>query len=294
MLFTAIMNKKIIYSVAILLILLLSTWIFLESDEENNEFTETVKVVLRDVGHQLLLSNKDSTSLVLPIIELENSTYELSFNKQLSFEPGSLVSIIYKSFEKATLPANYLVEVIQCNNHEVAYSYEIRASEEKNIIPCRGRVLPENCYSIEVKFSDRTTSFPRKSTLLYALIIIGFLLLASVFYKRKQLKISEKTDENYVVIGSYKFYPAQNKLIKEAVEISLSKKECELLSIFIAHPNQTIKREELTKKVWEDHGVIVGRSLDTYISKLRKKLKDDHYIKLTNVHGIGYKLEINN
>jgi len=45
--------------------------------------------------------------------------------------------------------------------------------------------------------------------------------------------------------------------------------------------------------VWEDNGVIVGRSLDTYISKLRKKLKDDASIKLINVHGVGYKLEIN-
>jgi len=291
MLFTVIMSKKIIYSIAVLLILMFSTWMFLDSGEKNNE-SETVKVVLRDVGHQLLLSNQDSTSLVLPIIDLGNSTYEISFNKQLSFEPGSLVSIIYNSFEKVTLPADYLVEVIQCNNHEIAYSYKIKASEEKNIIPCRGRVLPENCYTIEVMFSDRTASFPHRPTLLYALIIIGFLLLASLFYNRKHFKISEKTDENYAEIGSYKFYPAQNKLIKEAVEISLSKKECELLILFIAQPNQTIKREELTKKVWEDHGVIVGRSLDTYISKLRKKLKDDQYIKLINIHGVGYKLEI--
>ena len=80
--------------------------------------------------------------------------------------------------------------------------------------------------------------------------------------------------------------------MKEAIEINLSKKECELLAIFIAKPNQIIKRDELTKKVWEDNGVFVGRSLDTYISKLRKKLKDDTSIKLTNVHGIGYKLEI--
>ncbi|WAC02474.1 helix-turn-helix domain-containing protein [Lacinutrix neustonica] len=71
----------------------------------------------------------------------------------------------------------------------------------------------------------------------------------------------------------------------------MSKKECELLVIFIAHPNQIVTRDTLTKKVWEDKGVIVGRSLDTYISKLRKLLQDDDSIKLTNVHGVGYKLE---
>jgi len=82
-------------------------------------------------------------------------------------------------------------------------------------------------------------------------------------------------------------------LIKEATEISLSKKECELLALFAAQPNQVIKREELTKKVWEDKGVVVGRSLDTYISKLRNKLKEDPAIHIINVHGVGYKLEMN-
>ena len=50
--------------------------------------------------------------------------------------------------------------------------------------------------------------------------------------------------------------------------------------------------EKINKKVWEDNGVFVGRSLDTYISKLRKKLQDDDRIKITNIHGVGYKFEI--
>ena len=81
-------------------------------------------------------------------------------------------------------------------------------------------------------------------------------------------------------------------MVKSAVEISLSKKECELLEIFFENLNDIVKREELEKRVWEDNGVFVGRSLDTYISKLRKKLKEDNAIKLTNIHGVGYKLEV--
>ena len=123
-------------------------------------------------------------------------------------------------------------------------------------------------------------------------------MLFALFYTRnrdaKKLKPAEElNDLNTTILGRFHFYPQQNKLVREAVEITLSKKECELLEIFVAKPNQIIKREELTKKVWEDNGVFVGRSLDTYISKLRKKLQDDENIKLTNVHGVGYKLEIN-
>ena len=64
------------------------------------------------------------------------------------------------------------------------------------------------------------------------------------------------------------------------------------MAILVGHSNKVVKRDELIKRVWEDKGVIVGRSLDTYISKLRKKLQEDDGIRIVNVHGVGYKLEI--
>jgi DNA-binding response OmpR family regulator len=51
-------------------------------------------------------------------------------------------------------------------------------------------------------------------------------------------------------------------------------------------------RETLMQKVWIDEGVITGRSLDMFVSKLRKKLSPDPELRITNVHGKGYKLEI--
>jgi DNA-binding response OmpR family regulator len=57
-------------------------------------------------------------------------------------------------------------------------------------------------------------------------------------------------------------------------------------------PNQTIARTRLQKEIWEDEGIIVGRSLDMFISKLRKKLEFDPNIKITVVRGKGYKLEV--
>jgi DNA-binding response OmpR family regulator len=72
----------------------------------------------------------------------------------------------------------------------------------------------------------------------------------------------------------------------------LTIKEAKLLSIFAANLNQIVDRNRLQKEVWEDEGVIVGRSLDMFISKLRKKLEQDPNVKLTNIHGKGYKLEV--
>jgi len=114
-----------------------------------------------------------------------------------------------------------------------------------------------------------------------------------MFYKKRKIhKNGYDGTSDYTRIGHYKFYQDQNKLIKDAQEITLSVKECELMHIFSQHQNQVVKRDLLIKEIWEDNGVFVGRSLDTFISKLRKKFKDDDSINIINVHGVGYKLEI--
>ena len=293
MLFTQVMNRTKIYLYSGLVIIVFFAWMLSGYDKENTEYSETVKVAMREVGDQLLLRNQDSTSLVLPVKRLEDSRFMLSFQNQLSFEPNDLISIVDSSFITSELPRNYRVEVIQCSDDEVAYSYEKSIKEEKTIIPCSGRFLPENCYTINVRFLSKSIHLAKNPLFLYVLLLIGLLCFLDLFFnKSKQVATLQNTDNNFASIGSYQFYPDQNKLVKQAIEISLSKKECELLEIFVANPNQIIKRDELEKRVWEDNGVVVGRSLDTYISKLRKKLKEDTSIKLTNIHGIGYKLEL--
>jgi len=288
------MSKRKIYLYIGFIVLILFCCFFSNSNEENEDLSEKVKISLRQVGDQLLLANQDTISRVLPILELEKFKYKLSFENKLTFEPSNLVTIVKNSFQKSRLSSYYRVEVLQCSTNEVAYSYQISEEIEDTIIPCAGRFLPYGCYRIEVKFTKKTTLLFNTNIFLYVLIILVIVfILEYLISKRKQKYSSNKSHLKHTNIGLFQFYPSQNKLVYQAKDISLSKKECELLAIFTANPNQIIKREELTKKVWEDNGVFVGRSLDTYISKLRKKLKDDDSIKLTNIHGVGYKLEDN-
>lgn len=290
-----IMKNAIKYLFSFLILFGLFMGMISCSKESNEDTAGIVKVALRNVGHHLLLSNQDSISVVKPVTNLEDLQYQLSFEKQLIINPDTLVALVKKSFQKANLPQHYLVEVIQCKDNEVAYSYKMEQNVEKGIIPCEGRQLKKGCYLINVRFTKSIVSNESSSyTWFFYVFLLGiFGIIILLYFKRKTKVVAVEYSENYTAIGTYKFYPEQNKLIKEAVEISLSKKECELLTIFMEQPNQVIKREELTKKVWEDHGVFVGRSLDTYISKLRIKLKADETIKLINIHGVGYKLEIN-
>lgn len=265
-------------------------WVFAQTNEPNYS-SEKIKIVLRQIGNELLLLNKDSTSLILPVQELEDDSFQVSFQKELRFEPSQLVTVVKSNFRKVSFPNNYRVQVLQCTNGEVAYSYEMSENLEKTIIPCSDRILPKQCYHIQVRFLDNKK--PKKNLMYYYIfipLILGFLYRE--FYLKREKKVkNDSISDNQKTLGSFLFYPDQNKLVKKAKEIKLSKKECELLQLFVSKPNQIIKREELTKKVWEDNGVFVGRSLDTYISKLRKKLEEDNSVKLINIHGVGYKLE---
>lgn len=275
--------KKYVY----ITLLVLITLNFSSCNQEDSS-TEITKIVLRAIGNRLLLSNQDSTSLVLPITKVDSEKFELSFQNELSIEPDSLVFFVKKSIDKAQLSKHYIVEVIQCSNKEVAYSYEMKNEDEESIIPCAGRTLPLNCYTIQIGFENNQ----KQSSLIYLWLMVPLLIILGFIFRLKKKTTLSQVDQLYYKIGNYKFDKDQSKLLYIKEEISLSKKECELLEILCDNLNDVVKRDELSKRVWEDHGVFVGRSLDTYISKLRKKLKEDSSIKITNVHGVGYKLEV--
>ena len=291
MLFAKLMNQQKIYFYGSVCLALFAATMLLTSDKKDETFSELVKIALRDVGNKLLLTNQDSTSLILPVQKVEESKFQLSFERELTIFPDTLVKIVQQSFQKANLPSHYQIEVKQCKDFEVAYSFLKNASVEKDIIPCGGRNMPQKCYTVEVRFLEKTTT---SSNNIIWIVLLSFGIIAAFvsFPKRKKMIQLDPTNENGISLGKFQFYPDENKLMVKALEISLSKKEVELLTLFVANPNKIIKREELSKRVWEDHGVFVGRSLDTYVSKLRKKLSEDETIKLTNVHGIGYILEV--
>lgn len=287
------MKQKSVFLVLFLLSVNTLMLFGFENNTLQNHFSERVKVSLRHVGNKLLLVNNDSTSLILPITKLNENHYEIAFQNKLSITPDSLVSIFGSSLKTSNLPKRYIVEVINCSRGEVSYSYQITGLKEQDIIPCIGRNLVRDCYTIQVLFLEDKSVLSQTKTYLILIFlfigIIGFLF----FYKKRKNKINVVNLENtYSKIGHYKFYKNQNKLIRDTVEIQLSTKECELMAMFCANQNQVIKREILVKEIWEDHGVFVDRSLYTFISKLRKKFKNDDSINITNVHGVGYKLEV--
>jgi two-component system, OmpR family, response regulator len=98
-----------------------------------------------------------------------------------------------------------------------------------------------------------------------------------------------KNIESYT-IGAYSFDPLKQLLMFKDQTIKLTTKESELLELLCRHGNEILERNFALKTIWIDDNYFNARSMDVYITRLRKYLKKDPLVKILNVHGRGYKL----
>jgi len=250
-----------------------------------------VEVVLRTIGHQLLLSAKDSTSRVLPVKKSAENTYQISFQHEVGFLSDSLINIVHRNFQKTALAANYIVNLRNCDQKETVLAFEMN-SKTGDLTPCRGRTLELGCYMIEIELLRAATFNFRWLWLLIIPLIVAGLFIKDKF-KKKEEKESIVEKGEYLQVGAFQFYTAKNVVKNGHHTITLSENETKALEIFIQHINQVVEREKLMKEIWEDKGlVVISRNVDVLVSKLRKKLTADQSIKIVNVPGRGYKFII--
>lgn len=273
-------------------------------DTLNNKHIE---VSMRMIGHQVLLSSNDSTSRVLPIIKIKDR-YRIQFENEFVFNPEELVSTIDQVVKETGLSKRYIVEVEDCETGEVVYSFKVDEVVKTDIIPCKSRVQPKSCYSLlitllevpkESAILQTNTNDPLngshdetsglKTVILSSIVV----LMAVIFFLLWKRRNKVATDPNMIHLGEYQFDKRNTELIIEQQRIELTSKEADLLLLLYDAANTTVEREVILNLVWGDEGDYVGRTLDVFISKLRKKLEFDSKVKIVNIRGIGYKLVMN-
>src|SRR5436853_2284515 len=247
------------------------------------------EVVLRRIGHEILLQSGDTTSRVLPVKKITENEYQISFENDLTFQPDSLVNTTVRLLGKDPLTHDYVVNVLNCANASVAYGYAISKNKKDDIVACIGRRQPIACYMINIKFKPAGIITAKNGYLLGSLTVlafVGFIFLRSV-KPRKALPGNQQT--GIFTLGLMSFDAETRKLMINGKTIDLTRTENRVLRIFALSPNEAIQRSRLQKEIWEDEGVIVGRSLDMFISKLRKKLEFNPNIKIVVIRGKEYK-----
>ena len=286
--------------------LLLSSTCFADDKALSEKEQQHLELSMRMVGHQALLSLGDSTSRVLPIEKKGEDEYQIHFENEFAFNPESVASVIDSVIAATKIASNYIVLFKSCETNQVVHSYEIGRTANENVLACGTRGQPKACYNLLITILEPNTAvsiselpansendLTDKYIALFVLLICVLLpmVLAPILLKRKT---NSKTsiDQNLVSIGEYRFNKRKMELSFKGEAIELSGKECDLLQLLCDSTNDTVERETILKMVWGDEGDYVGRTLDVFISKLRKKLEGDSNIKITNIRGVGYKLVV--
>lgn len=107
----------------------------------------------------------------------------------------------------------------------------------------------------------------------------------------KRQSVQSENEEILFTVGTYKFDSQLRTLIREGVKQKLSPKESDLLKLLCQNKNQLLSREVALRKIWGNDGYFTARSMDVFITKLRKYFKDDSAVEIKNIHGSGFLLE---
>ncbi|MBS7254427.1 response regulator transcription factor [Flavobacterium branchiicola] len=116
------------------------------------------------------------------------------------------------------------------------------------------------------------------------------MLKIEVFLKRSQK--NNKVEKSVYEIGKYQFDTKNFILFNTDEKIGLTQREAELLKLFLDNKNLVLKREQILTALWGTDDYFMGRSLDVFISRLRKILTNEKGISIENLHGIGFRFSV--
>jgi DNA-binding response OmpR family regulator len=119
-------------------------------------------------------------------------------------------------------------------------------------------------------------------------------LALRIYSLLKRIKPSLVGDEmpEMLKFGKFVFDYPNRMLCSPNDKVNLTKKEAEVLRMLASNVNNVVKREKVLTDVWGENDYFMGRSMDVYIARLRKKLKEDRNVSIVNVHRMGFKLEV--
>lgn len=224
--------------------------------------TETIDILLAEGEPSLGLIIKES-------LETRNFKVHLAKDGKEAFD-------LYKSID----PKLLVLDVMMPKKDGFTLAKEIRQEDET--IPIIFLTAKSQTQDVVEGFTIGGNDYLKKPFSMEELIVrINNLLQRTRIQKKAEI----------ISIGAYTFnFPKQQLQFKEEEPSPLTHREAHLLFHLIKNKNQILDRSLILKKLWGDDDFFNGRSMDVFITKLRKKLKEDESIQIINVRGYGYKL----
>jgi DNA-binding response OmpR family regulator len=199
-------------------------------------------------------------------------------------------------------------EVVHCNNGKLAFDLfckeafdlcvldimlpDMDGFEIATEIRKRNQEIPIIFLSAKTLKEDRIKGLKLGADdyLIKPYSIEELILKIEIFLNRSQKSV-EKNIKTYQ-FGSFEFEPANYQLKNSEKNITLTEREAALLQLFLDNPNAVLKREKILTALWGTDDYFMGRSLDVFISRLRKIIKEETNVRIENIPRVGFKLVV--
>lgn len=255
----------------------------------------TINLALRSVSDKLLTSEGRPTQRIRPVKQLSLSTYRVQLDAPISYKV--LDSLVKTEFRSHAILAPFELAVYDHRFDSLLFGNLYANGIRSEGTPvCLGREQISVPMDFTAKFYEHTTEAATTANMWW-LVLLNGLSITGVAYclmltNRKEEK-SAVTDASQVyALGSLAYDFTNQQITSKAGVVELTYKEAKLLKLFCVNQNQVISRDAIQKAIWEDEGYFVGRSMDVFISRLRKLLKEDPAVSIVTIHGVGYKLSV--
>ncbi len=252
---------------------------------------QKINLALRRTADQLLRQAGDSTSRIPPVIQSGKNAWRVILLKPFNYD--RLPEILQTSLDIHSITQSYDVTVRRCKDNVIDLGYSYLDFAKKTGVACNGREMPSGCHYIEITFIQNSKKNSLETYITIIILIMCTLFVGVRMYRRQKLKpaINNDAATDWIEFGNSRLDLTNQILMSNNVRQTLTFREAKLMMLFATHPGQLLERDFIIRKVWADEGVLVGRSVDVFVSRLRKKLAGDTSVGLSVVHGVGYRLE---
>lgn len=296
------MKKYLLIGILLLITGLIGAIYCVETfNNDNSGVTNKYNLALRQVAHKIYMINNDSLSTIAPVSQ--NTALSYTFKIETFLHYDTLPYLLEQAIQYYELPKKYAVGITNCEDTSTLLGYNSLAFQSRQM-PCSSREHNIDCAYINVDFELPKQSKTHIWLLALASLIFGFFFILKAVKSQTQnlekaidtSEALEKPDPTSSTsdIGQYTFDSKNLSLSINGEVQTLTFRENKLLTYLNNNKNKVITRDEILQNVWEDEGVIVGRSLDVFISRLRKLLKEDEGLSIKSIHGVGYRFNVNN
>lgn len=269
-------------------------WFIMSAAEKAPEVLspDKINLALRRTADQLLRESCDSTSRIPAVEQDEEGVWLVRLDQPFDYD--NLPSILQSSLDLYGITQPYQVTVRRCEDRAIDLGYHKFDFYGQHQVACGGRVMPTGCHFIEISFLEangKKPFQPNKGQL--ALLIFGG--VAGFWFLRRQKTIppSSSTNESTLIeFGNSRLDVANQILLCGNERQTLTFRESKLLQLFATNTDKLLERDFILQEVWANEGVLVGRSIDVFVSRLRKKLAADPSVSIVVVHGVGYRMEL--